>query len=69
MRAARLTQSFEHPQIGYRINEYRPEGTVYSFNGFAVNTTGYVQISMYFDNEKDVSVARERFKSLNEVKP
>ena len=59
----------EITRIGYRINEKRPESTVYAFYGFAINASGHVQISMYFDTEKDLSVAKSMLKSLNDVRP
>jgi hypothetical protein len=56
-------------RIGYRINEKSLEGTVYSYNGFAINSNGYVQISIYFDAEGDAAVAKNVFNSLSDVRP
>ena len=63
------SKDMEITRIGYRINEERPEGIVYAYYGFAINANGHVQISMYFDSEKDLSVAKSMLNGLSEVRP
>jgi hypothetical protein len=55
--------------LSYRLDEESEDKRQPAFYGFAVGPAGHVQMSIYFDDEKDAATAREIFKSLTPVKP
>jgi hypothetical protein len=56
-------------KLSYRLDEASEDKRRPAFYGFAVGPTGHVQISIYFDDEKDLATARQIFKSLKPVEP
>jgi hypothetical protein len=54
-------------KLSYRLDEASDDKRQPAFYGFGVGATGHVQISIYFDDEKDLAKARQIFKSLMPV--
>ena len=51
-------------RLSYRLQEKRDTGIVYELNGFVIGPESHVMISIYFDDESQISEAKEVFKSL-----
>ena len=56
-------------RIEYRLNEITEDGAVYTYNGFVIVANSYVQISIYFDSENELSSAKSLVSSIGESKP
>ncbi|MCW1924234.1 hypothetical protein OKA05_16830 [Luteolibacter arcticus] len=56
-------------KLSYRLNEASDDKRQPAFYGFAVGPAGHVQISIYFDDAKELAKAQRIFKSLTPVEP
>jgi hypothetical protein len=52
-------------RYAYRLTEQRDEGVVHALYAFAIGPNGHVQMALYFDDEADLSIAREIAQSLD----
>jgi hypothetical protein len=53
-------------RLAYRLREKAEDNRVAAFYGFAIGANGHVQLGIYFDDEKDVELARNLWLSLEE---
>ncbi len=56
-------------RLSYRLKEESDDDRQPAFYGIAVSSSGHVQISIYFDDPKDLKNAQEIFASLTPMKP
>jgi hypothetical protein len=54
-------------RFSYRLIERRDFETVYALYGFVIGDNGHVQLSIYFDDERDLETARAIVTGLEEV--
>jgi hypothetical protein len=54
----------EIQRLAYRMEEEDADGRQPGFYGFAVGSTGHVQVAMYFDDEEDAALAAQIWRSL-----
>lgn len=52
----------------YRLTERREEGVVHALYAFAIGVDGHVQMAIYFDDDKDLVLARQIWMSLDETR-
>jgi hypothetical protein len=52
-------------RYAYRLTEQRDGGVVHALYAFAIGPYGHVQMAVYFDDEADLSIAREIAQSLD----
>ena len=50
--------------FGYRLDEQRPEGTLFAWYGFAIGDSGHVQMAVYCNRKSDIDSARWLRRSL-----
>ena len=54
-------------RFAYRLTENREEGIVHALYAFAIGADGHVQMAIYFDDENDLDLAKEIWRSLDET--
>lgn len=54
-------------RIAYRLTEEQENGSVNSLNSFAIGSAGHIQMSVYFDAESELPIARQLWLSLSET--
>jgi hypothetical protein len=54
-------------RFAYRLTEHREEGVVHALYAFAIGRHGHVQMGIYFDDEADLELAKQIWKSLDEA--
>ena len=55
-------------RFAYRLTEPREEGVVHALYAFAIGVDGHIQMAIYFDDESDLELAREIWRSLDETR-
>lgn len=53
-------------RLCYRLDEAAEDNRASAFYGFAVGFDGYVQMAVYFDQESELDLAKEIWRSLRE---
>jgi hypothetical protein len=53
-------------RFAYRLTEKREKGVVHALYGFAFSDDGHVQMSVYFDAERDLDIAKAMWRGLKE---
>jgi hypothetical protein len=51
-------------RLAYRLEEEAADGRQPGFYGFAIGSSGHVQLAMYFDDEEDAELAAQIWRSL-----
>ena len=54
----------ESSYFSYRLTENHDGDIVHAYYGLMFNQSGHIQMGMYFDDESDLKLAKEIFKSI-----